>query len=91
MKENVGRKDRIARSVIGPALMILGFTWIGRRTRWPGLLALVAGTAVLESAVTRVCPLNAAIGVDTTGDEGSQSYELGEVPKEAPQPLLPQI
>ena len=66
MKENVGRTDQIARSIIGPALLAVGVTrWGGRRGELAGLAAMIAGALVIESAVTRTCPLNALLGVDT--------------------------
>jgi hypothetical protein len=66
MHENVGTMDRTARFVAGPLLMGLGATALGgRRGRTSGLVALVAGALVLESAVTRVCPLNRLLGLDT--------------------------
>lgn len=66
MKENVGGADRALRSVAGPALILLGFTrWGGREGRPGGLLAMLAGVVVTETAITRVCPLNELAGVDT--------------------------
>jgi uncharacterized membrane protein len=66
MKENVGTTDRVVRSVLGPALLVLGYRRLGaRRGRLAGLATMIAGTLVIESAVTRVCPLNAALGIDT--------------------------
>jgi hypothetical protein len=66
MKENVGRVDQSFRAVLGPALMVLGYSRLGGRFgSLKGLATLVAGATVIESAVTRVCPLNALFGVDT--------------------------
>jgi uncharacterized membrane protein len=66
MKENVGTTDRVVRSVLGPALLVLGYRRLGaRRGRLAGLATMIAGTLVIESAVTRVCPLHAALGIDT--------------------------
>jgi hypothetical protein len=66
MKENVGAADRTLRSVLGPAIILLAMTRLGaRRGRTAGLAALVAGILVLESAITKTCPVNAALGVDT--------------------------
>lgn len=64
MKENVGRIDRIVRSVLGTGLVAFGATSL-REAPVVGVVAAVAGALVLESAVTRVCPLNAALGIDT--------------------------
>ncbi len=66
MKENVGHTDRALRSVAGPALLALGLTSLGaRRGRLAGLLALIGGALITETAITRVCPLNEALGIDT--------------------------
>ncbi|WP_437682065.1 YgaP family membrane protein [Sorangium sp. So ce131] len=66
MQENVGTLDRTARLVAGPLLMGLGATALGGlRGRPGGLAALVAGALIVESAITRVCPVNRLLGVDT--------------------------
>jgi len=66
MRENVGGADRTMRMVVGPGLLVLGYAALGgSRGRLPGLLAMLAGALVTETAVTRVCPLNEAFGVDT--------------------------
>lgn len=66
MKENVGKKDRLARSIIAPALIGLGYTVLGgNKGRLGGLAAIVVGTLIAESAITKVCPANAMLGVDT--------------------------
>ncbi len=66
MQENVGTADRAVRSVVGPALMAAGYTWLGgREGRAEGLAAMVAGALIIESAITKVCPTNAALGIDT--------------------------
>lgn len=66
MKENVGGADQILRTVAGPALIATGLLRLGAtRGRTSGLLAIVTGALVLESAITRTCPVNAALGIDT--------------------------
>jgi hypothetical protein len=66
MKENVGRIDRIGRAVIGPALMALGYTRLrGRDGETAGLAAMIVGAMLIDSAITRVCPGNALLGIDT--------------------------
>ncbi len=78
MKENVGRRDQVIRGVAGPALIALGYgLWGGREGRLPGLAAIVAGTAVIESAVTRVCVLNRLLGIDTRTEE-EKERDLGD-------------
>ena len=66
MKENVGGADQLLRTLLGPAMMVAGLSRLGAdRGRTLGLLALVGGALVLESAITRTCPLNAVLGIDT--------------------------
>jgi hypothetical protein len=66
MQENVGSADRALRSIAGPLLLAVGFTTLrGRQGRLAGLATMIAGTLVIESAVTRVCPLNAMLSLDT--------------------------
>jgi hypothetical protein len=66
MKENVGNTDRAIRFIVGPALIVASLTALGARLgRTSGLLALVGGTMIVESAITRTCPLNALLGIDT--------------------------
>lgn len=66
MKENVGKKDRLVRIIIAPALIGLGYTVLGgNKGRLGGLAAIMAGTLIAESAITKVCPVNALLGVDT--------------------------
>lgn len=79
MKENVGTKDQIIRSITGPALMVAGYTALGGRNgRVAGLATMIFGALVVESAVTRVCPLNAALGIDT---RESEEDEIERTPK----------
>jgi hypothetical protein len=66
VQENVGGVDLAIRSVVGPALMVAAFRPLGARNgRWAGLAALVSGALVTESAITRTCPLNALLRIDT--------------------------
>lgn len=66
MTENVGSTERMFRGAASVALMAAGYTVLGaRRGRLPGLLTMMFGAVVLETAITRVCPISAALGVDT--------------------------
>jgi hypothetical protein len=66
MKENVGGADQLLRTLVGPALIAAGLTRLGATGgRTLGLAALVGGALILESAITRTCPLNALLGLDT--------------------------
>jgi hypothetical protein len=64
MQENVGGGDRWTRVVIGSGLASAGLYFIGKRPLAPALL-LSGAALVLESAWTRVCPVNTLLGVDT--------------------------
>jgi hypothetical protein len=67
MKENVGTADQALRAVTGPALMALGYTRFGgHEGRMVGLATMIAGVLLLESAITRVCPVNWVLGIDTS-------------------------
>ncbi len=68
MQENVGTLDRRLRAVLGPSLMGLGLSLWGRGHDWLGPAALVVGTIITETVVTRVCPVNATLGIDTRED-----------------------
>ena len=66
MKENVGGADRVARAVAGPVLLALGYARLGGdRGSLPGLLAMLGGAFLVETAITRVCPVNEVVGVDS--------------------------
>ena len=72
MKENVGKKDRLIRSIAGPALIGIGYTILGGKNgKIGGLATIVAGTLIAESALTKVCPANALLGVDTREKKGT--------------------
>lgn len=81
MKENVGTIDRVGRSFTGSALLVLGYeAWGGSKGSPAGLAAMIAATAILESVITRVCPLNALFGLDTREPELVRK-DLQELPK----------
>lgn len=63
MRENVGKQDQLFRAVSGPLLMLYGYR---HRDSFGGLLTLLAGAALTQTAVSRVCPVNALLGIDTT-------------------------
>lgn len=72
MKENVGKKDRLIRSFTGPALLGVGYTVLeGRKGRAAGLAVMITGALLLESALTKVCPVNAFLGIDTREKRGT--------------------
>ena len=64
MRENVGSIDAFARTVVGGALAYVAVRELGpRKLRSAALLAL--GALLVESAITRVCPLHHLLGLDT--------------------------
>ena len=66
MKENVGGADRVTRAIAGPVLLAAGYTRLGgSRGALPGLLAMIMGALLVETAITRVCPMNELLGIDT--------------------------
>lgn len=66
MKENVGRIDQAMRAIAGPSLAVLGYSRLGgHRGDAAGLALMIMGALIAGTAVTRVCPLNAALGIDT--------------------------
>lgn len=73
MQKNVGGFDRRARFVLGPVLAIVGIAALaGAITLAAGTLgvalaaiALVVGAILTVTAVTRTCPMNSLLGVDT--------------------------
>jgi len=72
VKENVGRTDQAIRAVVGPGLLIAGLTLLkGKRGRPLGLAAMVGGALISETAITRTCPLNELLGIDTSKLESS--------------------
>lgn len=66
MKENVGKLDQALRTIAGPSLMVAGYTSLGgSKGRCLGLISMMAGAAVTESAITRVCPVNTVLKIDS--------------------------
>lgn len=66
MKENVGRVDQIGRFIVGPTLAAVGYARLGGKCgSLPGLIAMMTGALLTETAITRVCPINRLLGLDT--------------------------
>lgn len=65
MKANVGSLDRIARILLGLALLAL--TVVGPQSRW-GLIGLVP----LFTGLIGSCPLYTLIGLDTRSRHGAK-------------------
>jgi hypothetical protein len=66
MQENIGDIERWLRVAAGGALIFGGARALSARgAALAPALMLASGALVLETALTRVCPLNALLGVDT--------------------------
>src|SRR5512142_3092491 len=65
MQENVGTMDRWIRGVVGSLLIGGAATAVGRRQPLVAAALMATGAVLLETAITRVCPVNALLGVDT--------------------------
>ena len=73
MKENVGRNDQTMRAVVGPLLLTAGYAFLGgKRGKGKGLMTMLAGAMMTETAITRTCPVNKVLGIDTTEHETIQ-------------------
>jgi len=72
MEKNVGGIDRLGRIVIGLLLVVAGLTaltgyWaIGTVT---GGVAILVAAVLLVTGTTQKCPVNDAVGVDTTPED----------------------
>ncbi len=70
MKQNVGGMDRTARFVIGIVLLAVAL-FAPAAMGWR-IVALIIAVIALVTATTRYCPVNAAIGIDTSGGAKAQ-------------------
>jgi hypothetical protein len=69
MKRNVGGLDRTARIAIGTLAVLAGIIafagYLALGTVVAGV-ALVVGVILLVTGTTQKCPINEAVGIDTT-------------------------
>lgn len=73
MEKNVGGYDRLARLVVGPVLIVVAVAAIGGVVTIASgttgavivALALLVGAVLTVTAVTRTCPLNSLLGINT--------------------------
>jgi hypothetical protein len=63
MERNVGGRDRAVRLILGAVLVAMSF-FVEWRGYW-GLAPLLAGSALLLTAMLRYCPINAALHMDS--------------------------
>lgn len=83
MKENVGQEDSLIRSIAGPALIGIGYFALGgNKGKIGGILSIIAGTLIAESAVTKVCPVNYFFGIDTRENK-SPAHKINQKIREA--------
>ena len=81
MQKNVGGLDRIARLVIGPILILVGVAgYAGLLVLAVGplpqaltaVVAFLVGTILLVTGLSRTCPMNRLLGVNTNRREGTR-------------------
>jgi hypothetical protein len=93
MEKNVGGNDRLARFVVGPILIAVGFAALGGLfTIAAGplgtalaVVAVLVGLVLTVTASTQTCPLNSMLGIDTYdgGETDRPATEDGDAgPKE---------
>lgn len=92
MQENVGNRDRLLRIGIGASLVAMGLLRLRSGRLGPSLL-FASGALLLESAITRVCPINSLLGIDTrelgAGGERSALAHGSEPQADAPVTIFP--
>jgi len=67
MKANMGTADRAIRAVVGIAALAAWSLDLLEGT--PGIIALVAGVALIGTAVIRWCPPYDLLGINTGADK----------------------
>ncbi|WP_276301117.1 YgaP-like transmembrane domain [Halorussus lipolyticus] len=65
LERNVGGLDRIARAVVGVALVAVAVGAFLTARRGVATAAALAGAGLLFNAATQFCGLNALLGIDT--------------------------
>ena len=65
LERNVGGTDRIARAVVGIALVAVAVGAFLTARRGVGVAAALAGAGLLFNAATQFCGVNALLGIDT--------------------------
>jgi hypothetical protein len=67
--QNVGGRDRLARGVLAVALAVVAAVSLRGGDRTVGVVAAAGALGLGFNAVTCFCGVNAALGVDTSGDD----------------------
>lgn len=66
MQENIGRVDQVIRGLVGATFLALGYKVFGaQRGKVGGLISMIAGALVTESALTRVSFFNRLFRIDS--------------------------
>ena len=73
MQRNVGGLDRIVRGVAGVWLVVVAIAALLDDRRTTAATAAIAGAGLLFNYRTQFCGCNAALGIDTTGSDVSES------------------
>jgi len=68
LERNVGGRDRLGRVLLAAILAVVAVRALRDGARPTGLVAGVGALALGFNAVTCFCGLNAALGIDTTGE-----------------------
>lgn len=68
VEQNVGGKDRLARTLLAAVLTVVAISTLKNGKRKAGLLALVAALGFGFNATTQFCGLNKTLGIDTTSE-----------------------
>lgn len=68
LERNVGGRDRLARALLAVVLTVVALAALRDGRRLAGTLAAAGALGAGFNAVTCVCGVNAALGIDTTGE-----------------------
>ena len=80
MQENVGHVERWGRAALGSALIAGSIRAIMRKRPAAAAALGATGAVLLETAITRVCPLNALLGIGShvrASGQQQRTRELG--------------
>jgi hypothetical protein len=69
IEKNVGGLDRIARGVLGVALLAVALGAVLQGRLAVATVAVITGAGLLFNAATQFCSVNALFGVDTCSQE----------------------
>ena len=84
LPRNVGGLDRIVRGVLGVWLVVVALAAYLDDRRTTATVAGVAGTGLLQNAVTGFCGCNALLDIDTTSEGVSAEVRNARSEADAP-------